>query len=989
MFQVALAGCASTKSKSDQSALGKLWHNMNSHYNGYFNARELMSETLLSIDENHQDNYTQRLDMFPFLALDNTSAVDENLDIAVQKVALVVKKHPYSNWVDDCYLLVGQAQLIQQDYEAAEQTFRFLTTEFRPRPKRKKSSTKPRKPGEEAPAEEEFTSRREIETNPAQERKDRLRARKVAQKERKKLQKEREKERKAKKKQREKERKARIRARKKGIKLPPRPKRDTSSKTGLENEPEDLPEENLGPVGMISIFADANKPESTGEAYGKKSGSYLLKHRPAYQEGRLWLAWALIKRDDFERASLILEDLRANRGTYPDVRRKAMAVQAFLYLERGDEESAIPFLEEAAAVADDRNERARYYYIAGQLQQELGQPSKAAASFEQAIAARPDYELELGARLNLAQNAYLSGTGSAADALRKLERMAKDDKNMDYESRIYFSMAAVALRSGDQEAGARYLQQSLASPSATNLQRAESYKLLADLAYEAEDYRAAKLYYDTTLTTLSKGDYRYADLELRRNRLTGAANLLTDISLKDSLLRIGSLSEADRDLWARNLFEAQRRAAAEQQIDPSGGGDPRRPERVIVAGNSDFWAYSPQAVKRGRRDFERTWGERGLEDNWRRSRRTDGGDLFTDEGDAGTATTKEEVSMVTEDEIKKLLSGIPTTPEDLSKMNLRQSTNLFELGKEYKDEVGSPTRALEAFEELNRRYPNANSEAESWYYQYTIHKQQGNAAKAQEFAGKLNARYKNTKFARLANDPSYAATLKNKENPLTRDYERAYETFKSGDYKAAHEMAVKGRATLTAEHPLKARYALLLAMTTGYTEGRQAYVNSLRQVVSQFSGTPEETRAKEILRLLGETGARLPGRNLTGGGNFRETMDELHYLVIAFNKKDTDLNDAKIKVSTFNNKYNKNDRLRITNAYLGPDSKTPTLVVRRFRNGAEAMKYVSNATEREKEFLNYETFDYTIYAVSQSNYREVLKARSLEDYDGWYRDNYK
>ena len=981
-----LVGCASTKSKSDQSALGKLWHNMNSHYNGYFNARELMTETLLQIDENHEDNYTQRLAMFPFLELDNTSSVDENLDIAIEKVAIVVKKHPYSNWVDDSYLLVGQAQLIKQDYESAEQTLRFLTTEFRPRPKRKKGKNAGEKGESE---EEEFVSRREVEADPAQERRDRLRAREEAQKERKKLQKEREKERKRLKKERDRERKARIRARKKGIKLPPRTRPDTSAVTGLENEPDKDPleEEELGPVGMISIFNSNANQTTTGEPYGQKS-SYFLKHRPAYQEGRLWLAWTLVKRDNFEQAQLILEDLRANRGTFPEVRRKAMAVQAFLYLEKGDKESAIPYLEEAAVVAESRNERARYYYIAGQLQQELGNSSGAAASFEQAIAARPDYELELGARLNLAQNAFLSGTGSAADALKKLERMVKDEKNQEYESRIYFSMAAVALRDGNQQAGAEYLQLALASPSANATQRGESYKLLGDLAYDEADYLSAKLYYDTTLTTLSRGDFRYAGVEERRGRLTAAADLLTDIKLKDSLLRIGSLPEAERDLWARDLFERQRAAAATRTVGlPDGGSG--RPGGPVVASNSNFWAYSPQAVKRGRRDFERTWGDRGLEDNWRRSRRTDSS-IFTDEGDAGTAAADADAgTIVTDDEIAKLLEGIPTTPEALSKMNLRQSTNLFDLGREYRDQLEDPARALAAFEALNRRYPKANSEAESWYYQYLIHQAQGNSARAAEFATKLNQSYRGSKYARLANEPGYAASLLAEENELTRDYEAAYAAFQTGDYKTAHEMATKGRTTLLANHPLKPRYALLLAMTTGHTQGRQAYINALRQVTAQYKDTPEATRAKEILRLLGETGARLPGRNnLSGGGNYRATMAELHYLIIVFNDKETDLNAAKIKVAEFSNKYNKSNRLRVTNVYLGSDSKTPVLVVRRFKNGAEAVKYVDNATEREKEFLSFGEYDYTIYAVSQSNYREILKAGAVDSYQEWYRDNY-
>ncbi|MFT7120289.1 MAG: hypothetical protein ACJAZ9_000459 [Neolewinella sp.] len=983
-FQIAVSSCSSTKRRDEQGPIGKLWHNMNSHYNGYFNARELMTESLLTLDEQHVDNYTQRLEMFPFLAVDNASIVAEDMDVAIEKVAIVVKKHPYSNWVDDSYLLVGQAQLVKQDYESAEKTLRFLTTEFRPRPKRKKSKSRKAGTGEEETKGDDFKSRREVEASPEQDRKDRLRARKDAEKERDKVRKERTKERKKEKKAREQDRKARARARKKGIKLPPKARPDTSAITGLEDEPEPDVLDELGPVGMISIFNGSSNLDDKGESYGQKPDSYIVKHRPAYQEGRLWLAWTLIKRDNFDRAQLILEDMRADRGTFPEIRRKAMAVQAFLYIEQERLEEAIPYLEEAAEVANERNERARYYYIAGQLNQELSNPAAAASNFEEAIAARPNYELELGARLNLAQNAYLSGSGTPEDALKKLKRMAKEEKNIPYESQIYFSMAAIALRSDDQVAGKEYLRMALNSPSAGPVQQLEAYKLLGDLAYADNSYLPAKLYYDSTLTVMAKNDERFEGVTELRDKLEGIATLLQDITLKDSLLRIGLLPEEARNKWASDLFEAKRAAAA-VPINPvvdAGRGRPQAP----VLGNSSFFAYNTSVMKKGKRDFERRWGDRELTDNWRRGSAAREANIFNDAGDA---PTEEAVQIVTEDEIKVLLNGIPTTESEQKTMQLQLSEHWFNLGREYRDRLEDLPKSLDAFETLNKEFPGAATQAESWYYQYLIHKQLGNTAKAAEFADKLDKGFRGSKYALLANEPGYADELLAKDNKLSREYEVAYSAFEKGDYKTAHELATKGRTTLIGQHPLKPRYALLLAMTTGNTQGRPAYVAALRQVVAQFSGTPEETRAKEILRLLGESGARLPGRNGRVGGGFKESMKELHYVLIVFNKKDIKLNDAKLSASEFNSKYNKLDRLRITNVYLGEDNDTPVLVMRRFKTGQAAVKYLDNAKEREKEFLNAGKFDYDIFAVSQSNYREILKSRSAVEYKEWYKENYK
>ena len=996
-------GCSSTKSRDDQSAVAKLWHNMNSHYNGYFNAAEIMDESLLALEEQHVDNYTQRLDMFPFLAVDDVSGVAPELDRAIEKVAVVVKKHPYSNWVDDSYLLLGQAQLIKQDYESAERTLAFMVNEFRPRPKRAKTKGRKKRGGAAgaAPEEgEEFVSRREVETDQSQSRRDRLRARKQAQKERDRVRKDRAKERKRAKKERDRERKARIRARKKGIKLPPRARPDTSTDRGLDNEPEPevVTELDEGPVGMISIFSnrDASGAGAGSDAYGKKAGSYALKHRPAYQEGRLWLAWTLIKRDNFDRAQIILDDLRADRGTFSDVRRKAMAVQAYLYLEQDKLSEAIPFLEEAAAVARERNERARYYYIAGQLYQELRNAGPAQEAFRQVVASRPAYELELGARINLAQNAFLSGSGSAAGALKDLERMVREEKNLPYESQILFSMAAIAIQDGDRAAGRAYLRRALDSPSAAANQQLEAYQLLGDIAYDTEDYLAAKLYYDSTLNVMGQNDARFPTTSGRRDQLSGIAGYLQEIELQDSLLRIGQLPEAERRELAERTFELRRAANSAANFAANSPGTAGRAggrNPLATTNSSDFWGYDAQTFRRGAREFERRWGDRPLEDDWRRSSRTDRS-LFTDEDDLATGFTDEPgPSIMTEDELNAILADVPITEEDQLATRRRLAEAYFGLGRDYRDKLANNPRAIRALETLDQQYPGGDAEAESWYLLYLMHTEAGNAARAQQYATKLGDKYRGSKYAKLAADPAYAATLLSEQDRQSRDYETAYAAFAAGDYERAHGLARTGRGTLLGEHPLKARYALLLAMTTGKLEGRDAYVAELRQVVSQFPSTQEETRAKEILRLLGESGARLPGRSGGGAGalgssGFRPSYDELHYLILVFDDPQAALNDAKNNVADYNKKYHKLDRLRITNVYLGQSNDTPVLVMRRFKSGAEAMDYFNQSQANEREFLDPGRYGYRAYAVSQSNYREILKAKTPEGYEAFFIENY-
>ena len=987
-----MAACAPTKSRDDQGIVAKLWHNTNAHYNGYFNAREIMDESLLALSEQHTDNYNQRLEIFPFLAVDNTGGVAGELDRAIEKVAVVVKKHPYSNWTDDSYLLVGQAQLLKQDYEGAERTLDFATKEFRPRPKRSRG-----KKGEAA-EDEEFESGREVETNRTQDRRDRLRAQRDAQRERERTIRQRQKERKAEQKERERERKRLIRARKKGIRLPSRTSpADSTALEGLENEPEEEPlaEEEMeeGPVGMISIFSNTASERSADGAYGSKPGSYLLKHRPAYQEIRLWLAWTLIKRDKFDRAQIILEDLRNDRGTFSDVRRKAIAVQAYLFLEQDRLEEAIPYLEAAAEVAEERNERARYYYVAGQLNQELGRSGAAVAMFDQVVAAKPAYELELGARINVAQNAYLSGGGSPEDALRQLERLAGEEKNLEYESQILYSMAGIALRSGDNAGGADYLRRALASPYGGANTRVEAYQLLGDLAYDERDYLAAKLYYDSTLTVMTDADQRFGGTTDRRDRLGTAATQLQTIERSDSLLRIGQLPEAERRAWAEERFALSRatNSAALYSTPATRGSIPVNNAAATLA-SSDFWGYDNQSLRRGRRDFERQWGDRPLEDNWRRSTRSDA-NLFAAEGDAGVPLgAGADASLVTEDEIARILADVPidATAQETTRGELAEA--YFRLGQEYRDRVADNEYAIQAFETLDERFPDSPREPESWYYLFLLHTDDGNAGRAGEYARRLQEKYPDSKFARLANDPGYVNDIRNEEAIRQRTYERAYAAFNARDYATASRLIDTGTREIAADHTLRARYDLLRAMVAGKLEGKEAYVAGLQNVVSSYPNTPEQTRAREILRLLGETGSRIPGQERTpaaAGGTFTESMDEVHYVLIVFQNQEIDLPTLKVNLEEFNQKYNKLDRLRSTPIYIGRDNEIPMLVMRRFEDGNKAMLYYRNTEQNREDFLGGTPEPYTVLPISQSNYREVLKARTLSGYPEWFAEHYR
>ena len=111
-------------------------------------------------------------------------------------------------------------------------------------------------------------------------------------------------------------------------------------------------------------------------------------------------------------------------------------------------------------------------------------------------------------------------------------------------------------------------------------------------------------------------------------------------------------------------------------------------------------------------------------------------------------------------------------------------------------------------------------------------------------------------------------------------------------------------------------------------------------------------------------------------------------MIVVLKGGKVELGDAKIKVSNYNREYHKTDKLRISNIYLGADTNTPILVIRRFKNKEKSVTYFQGIMANKKKFLG-DNNDYEVFAVTQHNYREILKSKSIEDYREFFNENYK
>ena len=149
------AGCSTQKN----TAISRFYHNLTSHYNVYFNGKESVKEGLRRMDKSVIEDYTQLLPIFPETNPKAVQAAASEMEYAVQKCLKLISTHSistsprrkpnkseaylafaskgeYNKWIDDTYLLMGQASYYLRDFHKAQESFNYILHNFSDQPTR-------------------------------------------------------------------------------------------------------------------------------------------------------------------------------------------------------------------------------------------------------------------------------------------------------------------------------------------------------------------------------------------------------------------------------------------------------------------------------------------------------------------------------------------------------------------------------------------------------------------------------------------------------------------------------------------------------------------------------------------------------------------------------------------------------------------------------------------------------------------------------------
>jgi tetratricopeptide (TPR) repeat protein len=124
-------------SQKKNTYVNRTFHNVTSHYNGYYWARENIKEGVDKIRRSYNEDYSKLLPLFVYGDEKQVKSNSGNFDKAIEKISRVIAYHSmlikgkeYVKWIDENYLVLGQAHFYKKDYYAAIEVFEYIVRQY-------------------------------------------------------------------------------------------------------------------------------------------------------------------------------------------------------------------------------------------------------------------------------------------------------------------------------------------------------------------------------------------------------------------------------------------------------------------------------------------------------------------------------------------------------------------------------------------------------------------------------------------------------------------------------------------------------------------------------------------------------------------------------------------------------------------------------------------------------------------------------------------
>ena len=544
--------------------------------------------------------------------------------------------------------------------------------------------------------------------------------------------------------------------------------------------------------------------------------SRLYATQPAiYGKARAWLAKCYIEQNwNYDAEDVIRNMLRDS--IHWRAQKEWDYTFADYYIHTGNAEQAIPYLRKVISHEMRRKQKAREWYLMGQLQASIGNKKEAYKAFRHVIRQNPPYELAFNARIAMTE---VMAKDNAGKMISRLKRMAASDNNKEYQDQIYYAIGNIHLSRKDTLQAITAYEKGNQKSTRNGIEKGVLLLHLGDLYWTKEKFSDARRCYGEAIGLLDKDRKDYQQLANRSKVLDELVPYTDAVQLQDSLQQLARMSEKERNdaidrvidaLKKKEKEERNRKAEeeAESTLRQDGGNfannnfaNNNSPQKnnensTDTPANGQWYFYSPLTVSQGKAQFQKLWGKRDNVDNWQRINKTvvanaAGAEEMTDEqrDSLAQAAEQEELLKQTSDSAvndphrrEYYLAQIPFTPEQLAESNKLLEDGLYHAGVIFKDKLDNLPLSRKSLLRLVDNHPDYAHLDDAYYHLYLLYSRERKPKMAQTYLQKLKAEYPESQWTTLLSDPYYAENAKRGVQIEDSLYTLTYQAFRDGEY---------------------------------------------------------------------------------------------------------------------------------------------------------------------------------------------------------------
>lgn len=613
---------------------------------------------------------------------------------------------------------------------------------------------------------------------------------------------------------------------------------------------------------------------------------YISRHfkwLPAVvQEAQIWQVRSYLAMDWLYEAENILTHIHREKLQTKKLQEQYDFVQADYLVRSGKNAEAIPYLISAAKSASGAQKN-RLNFLLGQLYAAEGKKREAYQAFAKAgSGASTDYRTKFNARIK--QSEVYTGTNIKGE-VNALRAMARYERNKEYQDQIYYAIGNLYLSRGDTAQAEKNYALAVEKSTRAGIDKAMAQIALGNLLFARHDYVKAQPCYAEAVPQLPDNFPDYKTLKLRSDVLDELSTYSGNVELQDSLLTLSKLPEEEQMKVAERLAkeyekrkkeeeEAAKREAylADQAAQGNANNNAASTPNFSLNNDKSWYFYNAQTKAAGKTEFQRRWGSRKLEDDWRRRNKNTfsfDNDEETEESAEGAETAAND--SISPEEQKKLeaaadpanpeyyLKDIPKTEEELVNCNDIIQEGMYNMGVILKDKLEDYKDARRVFTELDTRYPDNVYRLDAYYNMYLMDVRDNDVSGAESYRQKIINDFPESPYGQAMTDPNYFDNLRRMDQVQEQMYERAYQAYLNNDNSGVHRMTKEMEETYPLSKVLP-KFVFIDALSYVTDKDEDRFKERLQELLQKWPDTDMTSMASDMLSYL------KAGRKLNSGG---------------------------------------------------------------------------------------------------------------------------